>query len=177
MCLKTRHWHQHATVAEKVLAFGSSKHFNARFTFCQTALIRWFLQRAWFSVLKEGQRKKLPFLWPLPVHGVWKTSQKLPEVGHGRVFLWSTKLICLGAGSYPGSQLITSSSACNWENLPVRLLGPCWQYWPLKNISEGFSSLNRLPFSSSLLFLLASLSLVQGILTPWDLLPLDWVSP
>lgn len=146
MCLKTRHWHQHITVAEKVLAIGSSKHFNASFAFCQTALIRWFLQRPWFSVLNEGQRKKLLSLWPAAGPWDWKTSQKLPEVGHGRVFLCSTKLICLGAGSYPGSQLITSSSACNWENLPVRLLRACWQHRAPKKYSWRLHPLLFSPF-------------------------------
>lgn len=80
MCLKTRHWHQHSTVAEKVLAVGSSKYFNARFAFCQTALIRWVLKRAWFSVLNQGQKKKLPFL--LPAASPWGLEH-LTEIARG----------------------------------------------------------------------------------------------
>lgn len=135
----------HHTVAEKFLALGSSRHFHA---------ITHSVKRsdgfskgpgAQFQV--KGRKRNSLFFYQRPVRGDCKASSKLPEVEHGRFCLCSTKLICLGAGRFPGPQLLlTSSSARNWENLPVQLLRPCWQHCPLKNPGEAFSSLHLLPF-------------------------------
>lgn len=157
MCLKTRHWHQHATVAEKVLAVGSSKHFNARFAFCQTALIPWFLKRAWFSVLKEGQRKKLPFLLLLPARGVCKTWKGFSLVDKtdlsGSWLLSRITTYNLKFSLQPGKPAHPAFRALLTTLAPEK-------YWWRLHVWTVFL------FPPSLLFLLAHLNFIQGILSP-----------
>lgn len=85
------------------------------------------------------------------------TLAETARVTQERIFLCSKKWICLGAGRWPTAQLLTSGSACDWENLPVWLLRPGCLLAPV-NPGERRGSSGPLPLAP---WLPLALGLVQ----------------
>lgn len=162
MDLKTCHWHQHTTQwPRRSWLLAHPDIFMQLHILSKDPLDS---QRGPELSSKRRREKETPFSFTRGLSvGIVQPCSNCQRLNMEGVFLCSTKLICLGAGRFPGSQLLlTSSSVCNWENLPVRLLRPCWQHCPLKNIGEGFSSLHLFLPLPSLLFLLISFQSCSG---------------